>query len=364
MGRLKTDKVFIFLLAIILLFGFFIFASASLGILVKNQDLFLGIVAKQFLLGLAGGFLALFLFSKLPYRIWKKYALPIFVFSLIVTALVFVPGIGFEHGGAKRWINLASYSFQPSELLKFGLVLYLAAFFSSLKDKNDWVRFILPVIFIFILSAIMLKQPDVGTLIVMCLSAASIYFVSGAKWKNIVVIGVTIVIGLTFLVTVKPYLKDRIDTFIHPDRDPNGSSYQIKQSLIAIGSGELFGRGLGQSVQKFNFLPEPVGDSIFAVIGEELGFIGGVFIVILFLLFCLRGFKIANRSSDLFGKYLTVGIIMLIITQSFLNISSLIGVFPLTGVPLVFISHGGTALLFALMEVGIVVNISSYGNNT
>lgn len=362
MGKSKSDKVFIFLLAAILSFGVFMFTSASLGILARNQNLFLGMVANQFLLGLAGGFVALIIFSKIPYRVWKKYALPVLIFSLVVTAFVFVPGIGFEHGGAKRWIHIASFSFQPSELLKFGLILYLAAFFSSVKERAGNLQFVLPIFFIFISALIMMKQPDTGTFIVMTLAALSIYFVSGAKWKHIFIICLIGLASMAVLITLKPYLKDRLLTFMDPTRDPLGSAYQIQQSLIAIGSGEIFGRGLGQSVQKFNFLPEPVGDSIFAVIGEELGFVGGMITVILFLLFCLRGLKIASRAPDSFGKYFTTGIVTLIIAQSFLNISSLVGIFPLTGVPLVFISHGGTSLLFALAEVGIVINVSSHGN--
>jgi cell division protein FtsW len=358
--KAKTDKIFISLLFALLLVGIFVFTSASLGIFAKNETLFYSMVTNQLLLGLLGGLLAFYVFSKISYRLWKKYAYHIFVFSVIVTLLVFVPGVGFEHGGAKRWIHLFSQSFQPSELLKFGLVVFLSAWFSFSKDRAETARYgLLPFIAVLGLCAgIMLKQPDTGTFIVMTASAFAVYFVSGAKWKHIAVLFMTGLIGLLMLISIRPYIKDRLLTFIDPTRDPLGSAYQIQQSLIAIGSGEIFGRGLGQSVQKFSYLPEPVGDSVFAIIGEELGFVGSVSVVILFLLFGLRGLKIGSRAQDPFGTYLTVGIITLILAQSFLNIVSLIGIFPLTGVPLVFISHGGTALLFALAEVGIVVNIS------
>lgn len=364
MHKSKTDKIFITLLFALLLVGVFVFTSASLGIYAKNATLFYSMLTNQLVLGLLGGLLAFYAFSKIPYRLWKKYAYHIFAFSVIVTALVFVPGIGFEHGGAKRWIHILSVSFQPSEFLKFGLVLFLSAWFSLSKDRATTLRYgLLPFTLALGLCAlIMLKQPDTGTFIVMTISAFAIYFVSGAKWKHIAILFVAGLIGLVLLATLRPYIKDRLMTFIDPTRDPLGSAYQIQQSLIAIGSGEIFGRGLGQSVQKFSYLPEPVGDSVFAIIGEELGFVGSVVMVILFLLFGLRGFKIASKAPDSFGTYFAIGIISLIIAQSLINIASLLGIFPLTGVPLVFISHGGTALLFALAEVGIVVNISKGGS--
>ena len=339
--------------------GIFVFASASLGIFAKNEALFYSIITNQFLLGLTGGALAFFASSKINYRVWKKYALPIFILAIVATALVFVPTIGFESGGAKRWIHILSFSFQPSEFLKFGLVAYLAAFFSLPKENRPLAFKTMPLlVFLAITAVIMLKQPDTTTFIIMAVSSISIYFVSGARWKHIFAICVIGLVGLAILISFRPYIKERLMTFFDSTRDPQGSSYQIQQSLIAIGSGEIFGRGLGQSVQKFNFLPEPIGDSIFAIIGEELGFVGGTVIVLLFLLFGLRGLKIASHAKDTFGIYLAVGIITLIIAQSFINIASLIGIFPLAGVPLVFISHGGTALLFALAEVGIVANIS------
>jgi cell division protein FtsW len=170
--------------------------------------------------------------------------------------------------------------------------------------------------------------------------------------------------AITVLAFVRPYVMERIKTFINPSSDPRGSSYQLQQSLIAIGSGGAFGRGLGQSVQKFNYLPEPQGDSIFAVIGEEFGFLGTTLLLTLYVFFAIRGFKIALRAPDTFSRYLVVGLVTLLTAQSFLNIASLVGLFPLTGVPLVFISHGGTALMVALGAVGIILNVSRYTKKT
>ena len=336
------------------------FLSASLGILPRNEDKFYSIIGNQLLLGLSGGFIALLFFSKFPYRIFRTYALPIFIMGLVLTALVFVPGVGFEHGGARRWIELFGFSLQPSELLKFAFVLYVAALFSGIKNRAESLTAgLLPFLGALGLVAIlMLKQPDTGTFLIMVSAGFAIYFVAGAPWRYLLGIIFAGVIGLSFLILERPYLKDRILTFLDPTGDPYGASYQIQQSLIAIGSGEIFGRGLGQSIQKFNYLPEPAGDSIFAVIAEELGFVGSSALVMLFLFFMLRGYRIANRTNDPFGRLLGVGLITLITTQAFLNMGSLSGVFPLTGVPLTFVSHGGTALLVALAEVGIILSIS------
>ena len=185
-------------------------------------------------------------------------------------------------------------------------------------------------------------------------------FTSGVAWKKIVGIAALGLGAIVILAFMRPYVMSRIKTFINPASDPQGASYQLQQSLIAIGSGGITGRGLGQSVQKFNYLPEPQGDSIFAVIGEEFGFVGTTLLLVLYIFFAIRGFKIALLAPDTFSRYLVVGLITLMTAQSFLNIASLVGLFPLTGVPLVFISHGGTAMMFALGAVGIILNVSRY----
>jgi cell division protein FtsW len=184
------------------------------------------------------------------------------------------------------------------------------------------------------------------------------FIAAGGKWRYIFLLFTIATIGIITLAFVRPYLMARFMTFLDPSRDALGAGYQIQQSMIAIGSGGVMGRGFGQSIQKFNFLPEPIGDSIFAVAGEEFGFIGASALIILFVFFALRGLKVASRIPDTFGMLVIVGIITLIITQSYINIGSMLGVLPLTGVPLIFVSHGGTAMLFALAEVGIILNIS------
>jgi cell division protein FtsW len=356
------DRYFLSIVVLIAVVGLFSFVSASLGIYAKSESKFYGVLFNQIVLGLIGGFGGLWCAMKIPYLFWKKHAFYLFVLSLILTLLVFVPHLGFEHGGARRWISIGPVSFQPAEILKIGFVIYFATWLAWTQKKLQDVKFkIVPLIVLLgIVAAILLRQPDTKSLILITTAACGMLFVSGVSWKKIgliVGIGIVAIVGLAF---VRPYVMERVKTFINPASDPRGASYQLQQSLIAIGSGGVFGRGLGQSVQKFNYLPEPQGDSVFAVIGEEFGFVGSMILVILYVFLAIRGYKIAMLAPDNFARYLVVGIMTLIIAQSFLNIASLVGLFPLTGVPLVFISHGGTSLFIALFAVGIVLNVSRY----
>lgn len=356
------DKIFLWIVITLMTVGVIIFVSASLGILAKNEVKFYGVLFNQIVLGLLGGTIILIITSRIKYTFWRKYAFYIFIISVALMFLVFIPQIALSHGGARRWVSFGLFSFQPAELLKIGFVIYFAAWLSWIKQKVTDFRFgVLPLMVLLgIIAALLFSQPDTKSFLLILVAGSAMLLVSGVPWKYL--IG-TVILGacaLTILAIFTPYLTSRIQTFLHPMNDPSGSSYQLQQSLIAIGSGGIFGRGLGQSIQKFSYLPEPQGDSIFAVIGEEFGFIGSIIIVILFLAFALRGLRIANHAPDQFSRLLALGIVILITFQSFLNIASIIGVFPLTGVPLVFISQGGTSLLFSLAAVGIVFNISRY----
>jgi len=356
------DRIFIGLTIALVVIGLLIFFSASLSVLAQDPGQFYKMLFNQIGLGLIGGGIAFFFVSRLDYRFWKKYALVIFITSIVILLLVFIPGLGFEHGGATRWLNLGPISFQPAELAKLGFVIYAAAWFSWAGDKiGQFTWGLIPLVcMIGVVGGILLLQPDTGTFLVIMISGLVIYFVAGARWRDIIILVVVALVGLIILVAMRPYLISRVKTFANPNIDPLGSSYQVQQSLIAIGSGKVFGRGYGQSVQKFSYLPEPAGDSVYAVVGEEFGFFGTVALLLLYVAFCLRGFWIATRTSSNFGQYLAIGIMTLIIGQSFLNIASNLALFPLTGEPLMFISQGGSALLFALLEAGIIVNISRY----
>ena len=357
-----VDRTLLAIVILLVVIGFLIFSSASLGLLARQGASFSSVATSQFLFGLVGGGIAMFITSQIHYRFWRKYAFYIFIASLCATLLVFAPGIGFEHGGAHRWIHILGFSMQPSELLKIGFFIFMATFLSGVqKQIVDIKRGLLPFLAISGAAGIsLLIQPDTDTFALMGMAAMAMFVVAGARIRDIAIIfGMSIVL-LAILAVYRPYLMDRFTTFMHPDADTQGSGWQINQSLIAVGSGGLIGRGFGQSVQKFEFLPEPIGDSIFAVYAEEFGFLGSVILIALFAAFTFRGFKIASHSTDLFGMLLVVGFMTMIVAQAFLNIAAMIAIAPLMGLPLPFISHGGTALLATLASVGIVLNVSKY----
>ncbi len=361
----KADKFFLIIIFLLISIGAAMFISASLGILSKNEGTFYSVLFSQLILGFGFGFLGMYFTLKIDYKFWRKYSFYIFLSSILLTAAVFIPSLGWSHLGAERWIQLGPLRFQPVEILKFGFVIYFAAWLSWAKNRVQDFKFgILPLgVLLTVIAFILFNQPDTKSFILIALTGICMLFLSGVSMKYISLIGIGSIIVLGSLVYFTPYLQERVKTFIDPSNDPQGSSYQIQQSLIAIGSGGILGRGYGQSIQKFSYLPEPQGDSIFAVLGEEFGFAGSVGIIILYLLFFLRGLRIANNSPDLFGRLLVGGIVILIMAQSFMNIASATGVFPLTGVPLVFMSHGGTSLMVYLIAIGIVLQVSKFSKN-
>ena len=362
MRERKIDKFFITIVFLLIAVGAAMFVSASLGILNRSADTFYSVLFSQLVLGFGFGFLGMYIAYKIDYKFWRKYSFYLFLGSILLTAAVFIPSLGWSHLGAERWIQLGPIRFQPVEFLKFGFVIYFAAWLSWAKNRVQDFKFgILPLgILLAVIAFILFNQPDTKSFILIAATGMGMLFISGVPMKYIALLGLGAVLVLGSLVFFTPYLQERVKTFIDPSQDPQGSSYQIQQSLIAIGSGGIFGRGYGQSIQKFSYLPEPQGDSIFAVVGEELGFVGSVAILVLYLLFALRGLRIANNSPDLFSRLLVSGIVILIVAQSFMNIASVTGVFPLTGVPLVFMSHGGTSLMIYLIAMGIVFQISKY----
>lgn len=356
------DKIFIMTVFIMVLAGFFILFSASMGLLMREKADFSSIILKQFIFG-AGGVIALLAASRINYKNWQKFALLLFLFSFFLTLLVFEPHIGFGYGGAKRWLNLGPITFQPSELLKFAFIVYLASWISARKNDIKSFKFgLLPfLIIVGFVGFILVAEPDIGTLGVIAITSGLMFLIGGGKFTQIAVL---ILLGLALLYTlvlIKPHAMDRLQTFLSPSADPQGSGYQVNQSLIAVGSGGIYGRGFGMSIQKFSYLPEPIGDSIFAVFAEEFGFIGSAGLIGLFLFFLYRGFLIILRAKDPFAKLLGAGILMSIVIQSFINIGSMVGIIPLTGIPLIFVSQGGSALVIALAEIGIIMNISRYG---
>jgi cell division protein FtsW len=356
------DKMLLTSFLLLLIPGFFVFISASFGVLANDSNKFNSMTFNHLFFGLFLGLIACIILSKIDHKFLRKYSFYFFLLSVIFTLMVFVPGVGMTLKGATRWINVFGVSIQPVEFLKIGFLIYWAAWLAYTKDKIQTFKYgLLPfIIMMSIIGLVLLFQPDFDAFLIFGTTALSMFVVAGAKWKHIGMLAIiAVVISSIFLMT-NNYALDRVKTFFTNTADSQNSGYQINQSTIAIGSGQLFGRGYGQGIQKFRFLPETMSDSIFAVIGEETGFIGSLLIIVFFLFFLFSGIRISRQSADSFGGLLAFGIVILILTQSFLNIGSMLGVVPLAGTPLVFFSHGGTAMMSSLIMIGILLSISRH----
>lgn len=358
----KINRPFLIITITLTFLGIMIFLSTALGLLAKDGARFASITTNQIGIGLFGGGIIAFITSLIPYRFWGVYSFWLYILGLITLILVFIPGIGFSAGGAQRWILIGPMSFQPVEFMKIGYILFLANYFSSFKKEITTLNHGLYAFLIIsgIPALLLILQPDIDNTIIMIGTGAAMYFLAGAKIKHLLLLVCIGLVCLGGLIAVKPYAIDRITTFLDPSADPLTSSYQIRQSLIAVGSGQFFGKGFGKSLQKFQYLPEAHGDSIYAVASEEFGFIGSSLLVVLFFLFLIFGLKIASKARDSFGRLTVLGIVIMITSQSFLNMAAMLGLVPLSGLPLLFVSHGGTALFFTLLSVGIVFNISKH----
>jgi cell division protein FtsW len=358
----KPDYVLLTVVAILVVFGLIMISSASVALSQENYHESYYYLKSQLLKGLLPG-LALGLVAYFfPYRYLKKFALPLLIITIIGLVLVFIPGLGVGHGGAKRWIVLGPIVFQPSEILKLSFVIYLAAWFSSKgKAVKDFSQGLIPFLTLMgIIGFLLIAEPDIGTLGVIGFSSVLVYFLAGARISHLSLIGLGAVFLYYLLIKFYSHAANRFTTFLHPELDPRGIGYQINQALLALGSGGMFGLGLGQGLQKFRYLPEPASDSIVAVIGEELGFIGVFCLLLLFIILAFRGLKIAQRAPDDFGRFLAGGIIGWIMVQTLINISAICGLIPLTGITLPFISLGGSSLTITLAAMGILLNISKY----
>jgi cell division protein FtsW len=358
--RGNIDKTLVLLITTLLVGGCMIFASAAFGLLARGAAGITSAVFNHLVLGVGAGVVALVVAASVDYRLWQRYAPYIYGIAIFLTALVFVPHLGAVFGGGRRWIVFAHISFQPSEALKIGSIIMAAAYFSAMKNKVGTIKYGLGGLcaILALPAMILVAQPDIGTLGVVSSAVLAIFWAAGARWWHIILLIAAGVAAIGLLAFVQPYIRARVETFIDPSQGQQSSGYQIKQSLIAIGSGGITGRGFGQGIQKFTYLPEPMGDSIFAVAGEELGFIGTVFIVLLFLAFALRGYTIAATAPDLFGALLSIGIATYLASEAFINIAAMLGVAPLTGIPLTFISQGGSAMLASLASAGILLGVS------
>lgn len=302
-----------------------------------------------FIIGLVG-----FLFaSRIPIKVLEKYAVHILFGSAFLLTIVLIPGVGVSLLGARRWLNLGFFTLQPAEFSKLALIIYLSAL---LKNPSRKFAPFLSVSLLF--SLLVILEPDLGTSLVLIGVAVVMYFGSGGNVFHLLAFLPILSLAVLALVLVSPYRAARLKTFFDYTRDPLGASYQIHQALIGLGSGGIMGVGIGQSRQKYEFLPEVATDSIFAVVGEELGFVGTIFVVGILYTLISQGLKVVNVEGSAFSRNLSLGIVSWIGLQSLINISSIIALTPLTGVPLPFISYGGSSLVIILIASGILVNIS------
>lgn len=325
-------------------------------------------VKKQLIFGIIGLFVMLFL-SKVDYRFYKKYYWQIYFASWIILLLVLVPGLGVSVKGATRWIGIGSLQFQPSELTKIGMIIFFAGYLTDHKDElHDFKKgFLIPLCFLIPpIGILFFVQNHLSVSLVICIIVLVMMFMSGCRLKHFVVVGV---VGISLIAGVLGFLQvsgsgednfrlDRISTYFDPWADAQGTGYQTVQSLYAIGSGGMFGLGLGNSKQKYLYIPEPHNDFIFSILAEELGFLGCFLVIALFAVFIWRGILVAMRAADLFGTLIAVGVTTLIAVQAIINIAVVTATVPTTGMSLPFFSYGGTALLLLLANVGILLNIS------
>jgi cell division protein FtsW len=308
------------------------------------------------------GVIASLMIMAVDYDVIKKYVKPVLMVTFFLLVLVLVPGISREISGAHRWFRLFSLSFQPSQAMKLVMILYLADFLSRKQSdiRSFWEGFMPPMIILGVTVGLILLEPDLGTSVAISIVAVIMLFVAGMKLAHLIPMIVGSVPVLLVLVFLKAYRKRRILAFIDPWSDPQGVGFQIIQSFIALGSGGLFGVGLGQSRQKLLYLPGCHTDFIFSIIGEELGLVGAGAVIILFVLFIWLGFRIALRARDLFGHLAALGIVSMIALEAIINIAVATGSMPTKGLPLPFISYGGSSLIFDMMGVALLLNIAKY----
>ena len=351
--KASYDKGVFFLTLIFLVLGIIAVADSSAPLALNTfSDSFYFV--RQQLIWAAIGLVLLFASLKIHYSFWKKIAYPLFGLSVVFLILVLVPGLSTKIYGARRWLDFGIFTFQPSEVVKLSLIVLFAKF---AEEKRKIWFYLLPLALV---ALLIMLEPDLGTTVIVLLIGFAQIFISGANVLYILagLVGGGLLGALAIIFS--SYRRERLLTFLNSTTDPLGSSYHIRQILLAVGSGGLFGVGLGQSRQKYLFLPEVATDSVFAIIAEEIGFVGAIILIGLFTLFIYRMFKIAGRAPDVFARVIAVGVVSWIGGQMILNIAAMTAVVPLTGIPLPFFSYGGSHLTMQLLAIGILLNISRH----
>lgn len=310
------------------------------------------------------GIIAMFVMMNYDYRKLGKWSPVFLVISLVLLSLVWIPGIGRMENGARRWFSIAGQSFQPSEIAKLSVILFFAHSLSKRKDQlQNFFKGLVPyLVLIGVFAGLLMLEPHTSCTIIIGMVACIILFCAGARIKHFLLLSTPVAALLGAVIYFSDYRRARVLSFLDPFKDPSGDGYQAIQSLYAIGSGGLFGRGLGRSLQKFLYIPEPYNDFILSVLAEELGFIGVITVMLLFLIFIWRGVKISMNAPDVFGSLAAIGITSLVAVQVIVNVAVVTSSMPVTGMPLPFFSFGGTSLVFLMCGVGILLNISRYSS--
>jgi cell division protein FtsW len=356
------DPTLLVVVICLLSFGLLMVGSASMVISDKQYGYSFHYIIRQVIfvvLGISGGWLA----TRVPLRVWEKSSRNLFIVSLVFLMLVLIPGIGLKINGSRRWLNLGFISLQVSEFVKLTSILYLSSYLSrySVLIKESLATFMKPIAVLTVLGFLLLMEPDFGALTVIAIVFISLLFITGARLLPFFVMLVSVLCVMAALAILAPYRFLRLTTFLHPWSHAYGSGYQLTQSLIAFGRGGWFGVGLGNSIQKLHYLPEAHSDFIFAVIAEELGFVGELLLVLLIAFFVYRLFVLAKRSDQrglLYPKYVCYGLGLWVSVQSFINIGVTAGILPTKGLTLPFVSYGGSSMLVSCVSVGIVLRVA------
>ena len=353
------DRILLVTTLVLIVFGLVAVSSASTVLSFQRFGNNTHYLFRQ-LIAAGAGLVGMWVVSRIDYQMWRKWSRVILFVSGLSLALVLIPGLGFKTGGTRGWFSIGPFLLQPSEFAKLAIIFYLASWFERKPgaENNFWFG-ILPALFVIgIPIGLIILEPDIGTVSIIAMIVATIFFAAGVRLKYLAGLASVSAAALWILVKSAPYRAARILTFLNPSLDVRGIGYHINQALLAIGSGGLWGYGFGASRQKHNYLPESIGDSIFAVMAEELGFVRIILLILLFAVFGLAGFRLAKKAPDRFSQLAVVGITGWVVFQALLNIGAITGLLPLTGVTLPFISYGGSSIVALSLGVGVLLNIS------
>jgi cell division protein FtsW len=364
-GR-RPDFILFFIVLVLIAFGTVMIYSSSYMLAVQKYNGDGYYFLKKQIVFLIMGLAAMIGLMKMPYTWLRGVAYGGLGVSIVLLVAIFLPGIGVTKGGARRWLNLGVFTFQVAELVKVLVVIFLAHYLTRKSDHiQEFLKgFIVPLAVVLVPVALIVKQPDFGSAVLIMVVALSVLYIAGARFRYLAASVLTLVPLAVTLVMMKGYRMDRWNTFLDPWKDPQHKGFQIIQSFLSFGSGGPFGVGLGDGMQKLFYLPEPHTDFILSIIAEESGFIGICTVIVLFGLLIFRGFVIAFRVQDSFGSLLASGITILLAMEAFINIAGVMGLIPTKGMALPFLSYGGTALIVSCMAVGILLNLSTYQKST